>query len=1359
MKRNPNKQVRRLYDKITIGDGAPTKLRKLIVKMLKEGQNLHEAFTDCYLAGQIISEPRNEAPRHIKENHQHVGGRNRTTTNAGGRNQGNHRNQNNGNSGGQQQHAQRDQSNECKGCGRAHSGVCNRRDHPDWNDTDLPWAESPKGRAWKSLNGNSQDRLPYNMKLDTQTSRGWSVYEPQQRDNSQRTNGNSQRSNNNGNARRGNGNGQRNGNRQGMQLINTSRMCYIKSYTLSTLQVNPNMDTGARDGNYISRATAQWLRSQRHVRYPCNSVICSCFNECKVATNKYCFNLNFYNELTHVIDSISICAKEIDTHEDIIIGRPTINKYNLQNIMRSRFEVENDEADASEDRNLNPNDESTTAESFMPRTKEVLLNITEYDPSKEYGTDNTLTLTGEVLEDIDVAVNNNYHDNNNNDNNHDDDNNITDQPGVSDTAPQIITDDPELKAELEKLCKQYSDIFSKSILPDPAIVPPLQLKVDENAWKSNKSNKRPPRLQTIHKQHELRRHIESLLKTKAIRPSQATAYSQVLLVPKPNSTEYRLCIDYRELNKVSDSMDWPIPRIDVMLRRLGSHRSKYFAKFDFTQGYFQTPLSESCKIFTAFITFMGIFEWNRTPMGLKKAGSYFQSVMSTIVLAGLMYIICELYIDDVVVHGKDKETYIKNLITVFKRFRKHKVTLNPKKCVLGLTRIEYVGHVLDEHGLSFSDEKIRTALDFELPSTQKGLKSYIGLINYFHEHIHNCSVMLRPLQQMVKAYKPNRKLFWTPDTMEAFNATKEALENLPTLFFIDDHSPIFIETDASDYGYGAYMYQRVNGYDRPIIILSKTFTPQQLRWSTPEKEAFIIWYALRKWDYLIRDTKFTLRTDHKNLTFIRESGSAKVHRWFLDIQEYDIIWEHIKGETNIVADDLSRFCPAPDKEIIHALHEFKLPRDKWHIIATYHNSAVGHHGVDRTYNKLKANNHEWEYMRENIRKFIDMCPCCQKMSYLKIPIHTSPFTNATYRPMERLNIDTIGPLPADEDGNKYIIVIIDTFTRVTELYAAKNTTAQAAAHALLDHVCRYAAAAQLLSDNGSQYVNRIINELTKLMGTEQVFTLAYSKEENAIVERANKEVMRHLRNILFEKNIYTQWKSYLPLVRRIINTEINESIGVSPYQLLYGNGVQHEPAIFHPSNNSSSSTDNRLSDYTADMLYKQATVLALAAERQRKKDQRHIAAFNSTLTEFPINSYVLVTYPEGPPTKLHPIKKGPFKVLDFEGANYSLLNLVTNKNENHHVTRLKTFEYDNLTTDPRQIANRDYQVWDVEEILEHSGDIKKLSTLDFKVKWIGWDTPNWLPWKELRNNPILHAYLRKQNLRKLIPKEHRQMSR
>jgi len=152
-------------------------------------------------------------------------------------------------------------------------------------------------------------------------------------------------------------------------------------------------------------------------------------------------------------------------------------------------------------------------------------------------------------------------------------------------------------------------------------------------------------------------------------------------------------------------MGWPIPNIQAMLQRIGSEKAKYYAVMDLTSGYHQAPLSASARIFTAFITFCGVYEWLRVPMGLKGAPSYFQKMMASVVLMGLLYYICELYLDDILIYAKTHEEFLERCEKVFKRLDKHKLTVNPTKCSFGMNEVEYVGHRINEHGLSFSNEK------------------------------------------------------------------------------------------------------------------------------------------------------------------------------------------------------------------------------------------------------------------------------------------------------------------------------------------------------------------------------------------------------------------------------------------------------------------------------------------------------------------------------------------------------------------------------------------------------------------------------------------------------------------------------
>jgi hypothetical protein len=185
------------------------------------------------------------------------------------------------------------------------------------------------------------------------------------------------------------------------------------------------------------------------------------------------------------------------------------------------------------------------------------------------------------------------------------------------------------------------------------------------------------------------------------------------------------------------------------------------------------------------------------------------------------------------------------------------------------------------------------------------------------------------------------------------------------------------------------------------------------------------------------------------------------------------------------------------------------------------------------------------------------------MSQVKHGIYATPFTTASYSPMGTLNIDSIGPVSTDLFGDCHIIVIICCFTRFIELYAAADT--MSAARALLNHHGRYGVSQYVRSDRGSQYVNELIRNFCDLVGSEVNPTIAYSKEENSIVERANEEVMRHLRAIIFDRRIVDHWSSdYLPLVQRIMNAQTKIPTGVSPAQLLFGDAVHLERGILLP---------------------------------------------------------------------------------------------------------------------------------------------------------------------------------------------------
>jgi len=357
----------------------------------------------------------------------------------------------------------------------------------------------------------------------------------------------------------------------------------------------------------------------------------------------------------------------------------------------------------------------------------------------------------------------------------------------------------------------------------------------------------------------------------------------------------------------------------------------------------------------------------------------------------------------------------------------------------------------------------------------------------------------------------------------------------------------------------------------------------------------------------------------------------------------------------------------------------------------------------------------------------------------------------------------MGPYPADNRGNQYIIVIIDNCTRVVELGAHPTSEADNAARALQAWCSRYEVPIKVLSDNGTQYVNKVIEELMLILNAQHQLITPYSHEENSLVERANKEVLRHLRAFIYEINSSHKWSDFLPMVQRIINTTPHSVLGCSPYDLIHGYLASHRKKMIAESTEIEQPI--HVTDHMAEMVSTQQRLLTIALARQLAKDTKHLAKQQEItrqgtklkVVEFPVGSFVLVRYPDEklgarPPNKLHTILEGPMRVIGSRGNEYKLLNLVTNKTEKLvHISRLEPFEYDHERVDPKQVALRDREDSFITEVLEHAGDPKSKMDMDFLVKWDDGSTPLWIPWKELRNNSILHEYLRANKLSRLIP--------
>ena len=1188
---------------------------------------------------------------------------------------------------------------------------------------------------------------------------------------------------------------------QGTSLPVTGGMSGAKARRreTATTRAEALLDTGCLPGNFISLSLLNKINGSDSIRKTDHPIrVCSgldnhCIDSLEVVDIMISFKVKNKNQLIPLTCRISKTGPV-----DLIIGRESIKKHNLVSLLPNFFFDEvlaNYVRDITPSRHLNEAialcgcDIDATAAALanepynglsplcvepgyhgrIPSAKRVhfddtpLIDVIEVapqsvpsdTPAQTWGPIATVLRQTEQLSEVDVVGADEI----------DSDTKDTFGPFREPDIPTDILSDEEflskivvegnadLQADIKKLLLEFKDIFSDKLRAKAADIPPFDLDVDKKMWETYR-NRGPVRVQTKFKQDEIQRQTQQMLAAGIIEVSPASFYSQVMIATKPGG--FRFCIDFRNLNDATASASWPIPNIQQMIIRIGAHRCSIFAIMDLTSGYHQAPISLGTRIFTAFITFAGIFQFTRLPFGPKRAPSYFQEMMASIILVGLIYFICEVYLDDIIVFANSPTQFIERLRTLFTRFRLKNICLKASKCKFGLSKIEYVGRTISKEGVSMSTKKINSVLDFPKPMVNTQLRSFLGLANYFKDFVPNHSNVVSPLFKMVDhSAKKQTTLKWTPEGEAAFIQVRQLIADSPTLYFLDNVAPIFLMTDASDYGIGGYLYQVVEEEKQLVALVSKSLTTTQLAWSVIQKEAYAIFFCCTHLDNLLRDRKFTILTDHKNLTFIKQASNPMIVRWHLALQELDFQILFVPGVDNNIADAMSRLCvnnkPILPTSVLSVIHgPYVISDESYRQIGLVHNAMVGHGGVERTLQKLKNLNLIWKNMRLDVKQYIRECPCCQKMSQIKIPINAYRYTTSTYRPMECLNIDFIGPYP----DKGYVLNIVDTFTRWVELYAVPHATAEEACKCLLIHFGRFGSPTVIRSDKGSHFANSLIQQFLSATSTLQNLTLAYSSQENAIVERNNKEINRHLRALTFDTNTIDNYQQLLPFVQRIMNSSYNERTKLSPADLLFGNSVDLSGGIYNSIVPPIPNTDTQ-SESMDKMIQMQTHLTQISKKILEDSDKEHNSTNSSSITEFQKNSYVLVQQRTSPDTRLHTLWRGPLKVIDYKQGQYTLLDLTTNKEREYHSTQMKQFLFDPLRTTPADVSRKDYLEFFIESILSHSGNPKRISTLQFKIKWLGYDETynSWEPWSSLREMEVLHLYLIEHNMSNIIPRK------
>ena len=410
---------------------------------------------------------------------------------------------------------------------------------------------------------------------------------------------------------------------------------------------------------------------------------------------------------------------------------------------------------------------------------------------------------------------------------------------------------------------------------------------------------------------EVDRQIQDLLQLGFIRPSKSEMASPLVCIRKgPDLKDgVRLAVDYRYVNKFTVGDAFPMPEISGVIQRIG--RAKFVSVFDAKSGYYQTVVRKDHQWLTAFVYDGGLFEWVRTPFGMKTSGSTFVRVIQRVLqpLKGF----ADSYADDMSVFSDNWQLHLQHLEKYLEAIKQAGLTLNLKKCNFAKGEVKFCGHLIGSGKRRADPDKVASVQFLKVPETKTQVRQVLGFFSWFREYIPDFATHAKALTDLTAKKVPN-KIPWGEAQQKAFDKLKtllcEATEK--PLNIVDFDKPFNVFVDASDYAVAGILCQTdEQGNERPIAFASRKLTYTQKAWATIEKEAYAALWSLQKYRSWLFGAVITVHSDHNPLTYLTDSApkSAKLMRWALALQEFNVTFKFKPGRSNEAADCLSRLGP------------------------------------------------------------------------------------------------------------------------------------------------------------------------------------------------------------------------------------------------------------------------------------------------------------------------------------------------------------------------------------------------------------------------------------------------------------------
>ena len=805
------------------------------------------------------------------------------------------------------------------------------------------------------------------------------------------------------------------------------------------------------------------------------------------------------------------------------------------------------------------------------------------------------------------------------------------------------------------------------------------------------------------------------------------------------SPEPRVCADLRGINEVSEDFDHRVP--DILALFLMLQGFLFASALDLTKSFHQFLIHPDDRYMTAF-TWKGLRrQFKGAPFGLKTVTAVFQAVMEAI-FAGIVFVI--IFCDDILVFTKttlaDHARHVRTVVSLLNTYR---LRLNLKKCRFGYVKLRVLGHILTGCQRMADSDKIQAIQDWPEPHSGKDIERLLGFLNYLRDYIPLYAAIAAPLEGLRKLKVLGDR--WTPECVAAVATFRSVLAEQVVITFPDYAHEFILAVDASQYGLGLVLYQVVDGVRVYVLFASKSLNRAQRNYSATKRELLAIIFALQRCRQYLYGFRFQLHTDHEALTFLltQKHTSFMLEAWFDVLLDFTFEIVHCPGVLNVLPDALSRCFGSTlpiasmllravtsgegASNVVRNLNAFVAERigkivpsvpEQAELLATAH--AKGHFGIEYIFNAIWHSGFYWIGLRDQIAALVDGCLECLKYNIGKSGFHPARSLHSDL-PFDSCAMDTAGPFPTTPRGYNYFFVYVCLCTRFVLLVPLQTVSAAEVAWELWKIFCTFPLPKSLISDNGSQFVNKVLKALAGLMGVDHALIAPYNPAANGLAER-----MVGLTKLVLSKicnGNFANFDLFLPSVQLHINTKISLLTKTTPMTYVFARD-QNSFADYSRAE-SRLLSEPELADRATlvrDVVF--PTLAGAVANRQEQKraaldDSRlvvsaPIAAGSSVMVKDVTRSKSGAPYFTGPFVVLRCTSAKTYTLLTPDGALF---------HRNVPLQDLKVIS-SKPVVDLADLSSLD-RTYLIERVIDHRGPPSKY---EFLVKWKGYEEKTWEPY-------------------------------